>query len=102
MGAGLPNSEIKRLQLILNHGVRMIFKARKHQHISPFLMKLHWLPVTARITYKIATLAYKHFEGTLPEYLSSSLHTYTTLDYTTLHYTTLHYTTLHYTTLHYT
>ena len=75
--AGLPNSEIKRLQLILNNAARMIFKARKHQHISPFLMKLHWLPVTARITYKIATLAYKHFEGTLPEYLSSSLHTYT-------------------------
>ena len=61
----------------MNNAARMIFKARKHQHISPLLMKLHWLPVTARITYKIATLAYKHFEGTLPEYLSSSLHTYT-------------------------
>lgn len=74
--AGLPASEIKRLQLVLNNAARLIFKARKRNHISPLLVKLHWLPVTARITYKIATLAYKHFEGTLPDYLSSSLQTY--------------------------
>ena len=74
--AGLPHSEIRRLQLILNNAARLIFKARKHNHISPFLIKLHWLPVTARISYKIATLAFKFFDGTLPGYLSSSLQTY--------------------------
>ena len=73
--AGLPSSEIRRLQLILNNAARLIFKARKHTHITPLLIKLHWLPVTARITYKIATLAFKFFEGTLPDYLSSSLQT---------------------------
>ena len=74
--AGLPTTELQRLQRILNSAARVIFKARKHEHVSPLLFKLHWLPVTARITYKIATLAYRHFEGTLPSYLSCSLQTY--------------------------
>ena len=39
-------------------------------------MELHWLPVKFRCHYKIATLAYRHFEGSLPPYLSSSLCTY--------------------------
>ena len=74
--AGLPTSEIRRLQQILNSSARLIFGSRKRDHISPLLIRLHWLPVSARITYKIATLAYKHFQGTLPDYLSTSLITY--------------------------
>ena len=34
------------------------------------------LPVEFRIQFKLATLAFKHFDGTLPLYLSSVLHTY--------------------------
>ena len=33
--------------------------------------QLHWLPVKYRIQYKLATLAFRHFDGTLPPYLSS-------------------------------
>ena len=74
--AGLPLTEINRLQHVLNCAARAIFKKSKREHITPLLIKLHWLPVQARITYKIATLAYKHFQGTLPNYLSSSLQIY--------------------------
>ena len=42
------------------------------------LNELHWLPVKFRCEYKIATLAYRHFDGILPSYLSASLCTYQT------------------------
>ena len=51
-------------------------KKRKRDHVTPLLQELHWLPVKFRCQYKIGTLAYRHFEGSLPPYLSSSLCTY--------------------------
>ena len=49
---------------------------KKRDHVIPLLKELHWLPVKYRIQYKLATLAFRHFDGTLPPYLSSSLCTY--------------------------
>ena len=40
------------------------------------MKELHWLPVKFRTQYKVATLAYRRFDGTLPSYLSDSLPTY--------------------------
>ena len=40
--------------------------------------ELHWLPVKFHCEYKITTLAYRHFDGTLPSYLSASFCTYQT------------------------
>ena len=51
-------------------------KKAKHDHVTPLLKELHWLPVQFRIRYKLATLAYRHFDGSLPSYLSNSLHIY--------------------------
>ena len=45
----------------------------KHEHITPILIELHWLPIDFRIQYKLAVLAFRHFEGTLPPYLSAVL-----------------------------
>ena len=33
--------------------------------------QLHWPPVKYRIQYKLAKLSFRHFDGTLPPYLSS-------------------------------
>ena len=49
---------------------------RKSDYVIPLLEKLHWLPVEDRIHYKTATLAFRHFESSLPPYLSELLHTY--------------------------
>ena len=49
---------------------------RKHDHISPVLSELHWLPISSRINFKLCVLVYNHFEGTLPPYLSSILQIY--------------------------
>ena len=71
--AGLPADQVARLQRIQNNAARLVMKKRKRDHVTPLLKELHWLPVKFRCQYKIATLAYRHVEGSLPPYLSSSL-----------------------------
>ena len=41
-----------------------------------FLLQLHWLPTEARVHYKIATLAFRHFENLVAPYLSELLQIY--------------------------
>ena len=76
--AGLPADQVARLQRIQNNAARLVMKKkeRKRDHFTPLLKELHWSPVKFRFQYKITTLAYRHFEGSLPPYLSSSLCTY--------------------------
>ena len=78
--AGLPNEELARLQRIQNSAARLVLCKKKRDHVTPLLRELHWLPVTYRIKFKIATLAYRHFDGSLPPYLSHSLTTYRPLE----------------------
>ena len=75
---GLPADHIAaRLQRVQNNAARLVLKKkRRRDHVTPLLKELRWLPVKFRCQYKIATLAYRHFEGSLPPYLSSSLCTY--------------------------
>ena len=73
---GITSDQINRLQRIQNCAARFIAKKRKRERITPILIKLHWLPLEFRVQYKLAVLAFSHFEGTLPLYLSSVLHTY--------------------------
>ena len=62
-----------RMQKIQNNAARLILKTLKHDHVTPLLKELNWLPVKYCIQYKLATFAFRHFDGTLPPYLSSSL-----------------------------
>ena len=39
--------------------------------ITPFLIKLHWLPIHSRIVFKILLLTFKILHGTVPTYLES-------------------------------
>jgi hypothetical protein len=71
--AGLPDTEISRLQNVQNNAARMIFRQSKRQHVTPLLIRLHWLPVKFRITYKIATFAFRKWDDALPQYLSELL-----------------------------
>ena len=74
--AGVADEQISRIQKIQNNAARLILKKSKRDYVTPLLKELHWLPVKYRIQYKLATLAFRHFDGTLPSYLSSSLYTY--------------------------
>ena len=42
---------------------------RKHAHITPVLFKLHWLPVYARIQFKVLLLAFKAIHNLAPSYI---------------------------------
>ena len=70
---GLPDKLINRLQRIQNAAARLVTRTRKHDHITPVLKELHWLPVRYRIDYKILLLTYKALNDEGPEYLRELL-----------------------------
>ena len=47
---------LERLQKASNSAARLIFQCRKQSHITPLLMSLHWLPIKARIDYKLSVI----------------------------------------------
>ena len=46
---------------------------KKHDSASAALTALHWLPIRARIDFKILTLVHKCLSGNAPGYLSDLL-----------------------------
>jgi len=40
-------------------------------HITATPKQLHWLPIHARIAFKISLLVYRNYSGTFPSYMSS-------------------------------
>ena len=74
--SGCPLSLIKLLQQVQNSAAKLVFKARRSEHCTPLLKKLHWLPVEQRIKYKCACLCFRVFSGTAPAYLSELFHVY--------------------------
>ncbi len=67
--AGLPACTIKPLQLIQN-AARVVFNEPKKAHATPLFIRLHWLPIAARIKFKVLMFAYKTTTGTAPIYLN--------------------------------
>lgn len=50
---GVNKASLARLQLVQNAAARLLTGTRKHDHITPILASLHWLPVQFRINFKI-------------------------------------------------
>ena len=74
---GLPHSSIHRLQLVQNSLARVICPSvKRRDHITPTLRSLHWLPISSRITYKIAIITHKTLHTNSPSYLRSLLSPY--------------------------
>jgi len=71
--AGLPGTLLNRLQYVLNAAARLIFTARKFDHVTPLLRDLHWLRVPERLDFRLAVLVYRCLHGTAPTYLSCEL-----------------------------
>ena len=72
--AGITSDQIARLQRILNNSARLMFRKKRTEHITPMLISFHWLPIKQRIEYKLATLAFRYFDGPLPLTLSLLSH----------------------------
>jgi hypothetical protein len=75
--AGCPLYLIHKLQKLQNSAARLVLKAKKRHHATPLLKFLHWLPIQARINYKLSTLCFNFFAGTSPSYISDLLSIYT-------------------------
>ena len=53
---GLPLKLTSKLQRVQNVAARLVSCVSRSSHITPILRKLHWLPITSRITYKFCFL----------------------------------------------
>ena len=73
---GLPVTLLDRLQRAQNNAARIVLRKRKFDHATPLLRQLHWLPIRARIQYKIAVLCYRSLHGLAPSYISELLISY--------------------------
>ena len=69
----LPKYQLNRLQLVLNTAARVVTCTRKYDHITPVLIKLHWLPVYYRVLLKVLLLVFKALNGLAPRYVSDLL-----------------------------
>ena len=58
----------------MNSAVRFIHNIRNiRTHITPYLKKSHFLPVSLRIKFKIALLVFKCINNTAPSYLQEAV-----------------------------
>ena len=76
--AGIPD-KLDKLQRIQNHAARFVFRNSSHASASGLLRTLHWLPVKARILYRIACLCFqciRLYQNSMPSYISDLLHQY--------------------------
>ena len=72
-GTGLPHPSSNHT----HNAARLVYKAKKSDHLHPILETLHWQPVTHRIQYKISSICFNSTPGTAPQYLSDLLQPYT-------------------------
>jgi len=65
-------TNVKKLQRVQTSAARLALP-----NLTALLSELHWLPVTSRITFKLACLTHKLLTTGQPAYLCTLLHHYT-------------------------
>ena len=69
--AGIPNYKLKQLKHTQNHAARFVLRKSRHASATSLLRTLHWLPVKARIQYKITCLCFRCiYQNSMPPYIS--------------------------------
>jgi len=71
--AGSPAVLLNCLQSVLNAAARLVFSARKFDHI-PHFCELHWLQVPERIKFQLCVLAHRCLHDMAPCYLAETIH----------------------------
>ena len=67
----LPESTLHPYTTILHSAARLAKGLKPRDPFTPALRQLHWLPIKARITYKICLMMFNINSGSSPRYLSS-------------------------------
>ena len=78
---GLSDYQLAKLQRVQNSAARLVYKESKFCQINALSKKLHWLPITYRIRFKIALLTYKDISGLAPSYITDLVSIKTVVNY---------------------
>ena len=70
---GLPNVILKKVQSVLNRAAMLIFNLPPRVSTTSSLIELHWLPLTARIEFKICLITFKARKFNQPSYIRELL-----------------------------
>src|SRR6218665_2536433 len=68
---GLPASILQPLTTVLHCAAKLIKNLSPRDHVTPTIRELHWLPIPARINFKICLLMYRVYTNSSPSYFSS-------------------------------
>ena len=66
---GISSNLLQKLQVAQNSAVTLIEGTRKCDPVTQLRKNLHWLPIEARVKYKILTTTWKTLNNLAPEYL---------------------------------
>ena len=61
------------MQVLQNDAARVVTKQRRCERVSKTLFQLNWLPVKARIKFKINLWVFKALKGEAPSYMRELL-----------------------------
>ena len=70
---GLPKYLLRKLQSVLNKAARLVFLLPPRTSTTPSLIELHWLPMKARIEFKVCLLVFKALKYREPKYIVEML-----------------------------
>jgi Reverse transcriptase (RNA-dependent DNA polymerase) len=65
---GTSQANLQKLQRVHNGLARIIKHKNRYDHITTVLAELHWLPISARIQYKVALLTFKAISTNQPSF----------------------------------
>ena len=77
---GMSENSFAKLQRVQNSIARVVTGTKRYDHvkrevvhITPVQEQLHWLPVKAQLSFKLASLVYNICQSNTPKYLASCL-----------------------------
>ena len=76
--AGLPRKQMERIQRIQKQGgPTLVKRISKHCHIHDLCaLKIHWLPISQRVRYRIFLCVWKALQGQAPRYTQRVIQVY--------------------------
>ena len=68
---GMNKYNVAKFQKIQNTLCRIVFRLDKTSHVTPYLQKLHWLPISYHTLLKYNLITFNAIKFSQPSYLSS-------------------------------
>jgi hypothetical protein len=73
---GITKHLTDKLRRVHNTAARLIARTKRTDHMTPVLIRLHWLPVEYRSQYKRILYVFKALHGLAPVYLTERVKPY--------------------------